>query len=74
MLALATGWTPDVIGRLPLPFHVACHWVLYVHAIAPQGLPDLGPAPLGLTDAQRAQRAAAVGERARLSSILYPAD
>lgn len=41
MLALETGWTPDVLAALPLRFRAACHWVLYTRAlVGPEGLPD----------------------------------
>lgn len=41
MLALETGWTPDVLAALPLAFKRKCHWALYARAIAgPEGLPS----------------------------------
>lgn len=41
MLALETGWTPDALADMPLPFRAACHWVLYARAIVgPEGFPS----------------------------------
>ena len=41
MLALETGWTPDVIAELPASFRDAAHWALYARAICgPEGLPS----------------------------------
>lgn len=41
ILALETGWTPDVLGALPLRFKRACHWALYARTMAgPEGFPN----------------------------------
>ena len=34
MLALRTGWTPDVLAELPATFRGAAHWTLYAEAFA----------------------------------------
>lgn len=41
MLALETGWLPSEIASLPARFRAACHHVLYVRTLIPDGLPDL---------------------------------
>jgi hypothetical protein len=35
ILALETGWTPDVIAEIPQPFREAAHHALYARALAP---------------------------------------
>lgn len=74
MLALATGWTPDIITDLAVRFRAACHWALYVGAIAgPEGLPQV-TVPRGVPPEQRLAAAKAIAELARLRSDLYPED
>lgn len=74
MLALATGWTPEVIGQVSDRFRRACHWAIYARTIAgPKGLPSIEiPA-----NAPMEQRLAIQSVRAdvlRLRSHLFPED
>lgn len=72
MLALATGWTPDVLAELPMSFRASCHWALYAAAIAgPEGLPSTD-IPKGASQETRLailQQSAHIG---RLRTVLYP--
>lgn len=72
MLALATGWTPDVLAELPARFRAACHWRLYTGTIAgPDGLPSTEAAPgTRMTPELQAQRVGVM----RLRKLLYPED
>lgn len=75
ILALRTGWTPDVIGSLSAVFRAACHWALYVHAIVgDEGLEDIPTPPAGSAPELRLAVGKARADRARLADILYPAD
>jgi hypothetical protein len=75
MLALETGWTPDVLGDLPRRFKAACHWALFARTmVGPDGLPSLPPAEPGLTPEQRMQRAKASASIAKSRLQLYPED
>ena len=74
MLALETGWTPDVLVDMPARFRAGCHWALYARAIAgPEGIPS-GEVPPGATpDVLRA----ALELRTlttQLRALLYPED
>lgn len=72
MVALQTGWTPDVIAELPVAFRDACRWALYAQvASGPEGLPstDLPPGVRATPEFQ--QRRVEVN---RLRSMLYPED
>jgi len=79
MLALATGWTPDVVagetGQVSAAFREAAHWTLYVQAIVgPEGLPRADE-PQKVTE--QSARAARLQLRALLATIhklLYPED
>lgn len=47
MIAMETGWTPDVLAELPDRFLGACRWVVYARAMAgDEGLPS-GEIPQG---------------------------
>lgn len=73
MLALRTGWTPDVLADLPVRFRTACHWALFAQSLVPaDGLPSLGPPTPGLTPEQRIARAKAAAGLARLRADLFP--
>lgn len=74
MLALATGWTPDVIGDLPDAFRRACHWVLYVRARVPRGIPPIPKASRGMSTADRAEIARLSVDIAELRRDLFPAE
>lgn len=75
MLALATGWTPDVLAELPLPFRAACHWALYAQAICgPEGFPDTTPPSPGADPKVRlaiAKQGIAIREH---RALLFPDD
>lgn len=72
MLALRTGWTPDVIADLPASFRAGCHWALYAGTIAgAEGLPSTEAAP-GTKATPELQRARV--EVARMRAVLYPED
>jgi hypothetical protein len=73
MLALETGWTPDVIASLRARFRAACHWALFIRAILPEGIPP--EMPVNSRDANA--RFAAVKQRHaidQLRQVIYPAD
>lgn len=70
MLALATGWTPDVLADLPGRFRRACHWALYVTRMAPDGLQDIDLA--GLTPEQKVEAAKAKLEMQAIRELLFP--
>lgn len=74
MLALATGWTPKVIGTVPAWFRAACHWALYVRSIVGNdGLPSTEiPVNGGM-----GERLAAMKQNAELLPVrsrIYPED
>lgn len=72
ILALETGWTPDVLTELPAAFRAACHWVLYGRAIAgPEGLPVV-QIPAGAPAAARTEAARQSVHVAQLRTLLYP--
>lgn len=74
MLALATGWTPDVLRKLPTGFRSRCHWVLYVRSIAGnEGLPDDSVPQRGSPDEIREaiRRRQAIAE---IRANLFPED
>lgn len=74
MLALETGWTPDVLAELPLPFVDACRWALYARAVAgPEGFPST-EVPSGASQDVRlavARQAIAIDKHRKL---LFPED
>lgn len=74
ILALDTGWTPDVLGDLPLAFKQKCHWALYARAISgPEGFPPT-EVPSGASQEIRlayARQAIAVDKHRQ---ILFPGD
>lgn len=73
-MALATGWTPDVIAELPTRFRAACHWRLYAGALAgPEGFPSTDIPAGAPTDVRLAigQQRAQIG---KLRTVLYPED
>lgn len=72
MLALRTGWTPDVIAELPVAFRAGCHWALYAGTIAgPEGLPftEVAPGTKATPELQRTRV-----EVAKMRALLYPED
>lgn len=74
ILALDTGWTDRSIERLGERFRAACHWAVYVRAIAgPEGLPQVS-IPKGGSLEQRLAAGKAIAELARLRADLYPED
>lgn len=74
MLALRTGWTPNVLVELPRDFRAGCHWALYAESIAgPEGLPstEIPPtAPVAVKVEMQKRRV----EVMRLRDQLYPED
>jgi len=73
MLALGTGWTPDVLGDLPSTFRAACHWALYADAIVGDGIQNL-PVPKNAAPEYRLDVARANANRSKLRTLLFPAD
>lgn len=72
MLALETGWTPDVLAEIPTPFREACHWTLYARALAgPEGLPST-EVPRGASPDARLAAARLSVSLANLREELYP--
>ena len=71
MLALRTGWTPDVMAELAPRFHAAVHWAMYAEAICgAEGLP-----PTEITGGSMAERQAALRRNAALlplRALLFP--
>ena len=74
MLALATGWTPDVLVELPLRFRAACHWMLYARTIiGDEGLNV--PSPGAFSDPAQKQHAAKNAMIAKqIREALFPED
>lgn len=73
MLALETGWTPDVIAELPRRFRLAAHWALFARAIVgPEGLPVLHAPAFGASGEAFAQHAAASAAVSGARLVLYP--
>lgn len=74
MLAIETGWTPDVIAELPTRFHQRCRWLLYARAICgPEGLPTVEIPRQGSADARLAAMKAKAAI-APIRSLLFPDD
>jgi hypothetical protein len=74
MLALDTGWTPDVLSAMPASFRAACHWALYARAIAgPEGIPS-GEVPQGATPAVLTAALELRKLAAELRGLLFPED
>jgi hypothetical protein len=74
MLALRTGWTPDVLAELPDAFRAGCHWALYAEAVCgPDGLPSVD-IPASAPYAQKVELQKARVEIVKLRDSLYPED
>lgn len=74
ILALETGWTPDVLGEISLRFKRSCHWALYGRAIAgTEGLNVPSPSTGGSPEQKLALARASV-QADRLRKVLYPED
>lgn len=74
ILALDAGLTERAIGRMSAQFRAACHWGLYVRAIAgPEGLPQV-TIPHGGSPEQRLAAGKALADLARIRAELYPED
>lgn len=74
MVALRTGWTPDVLAELPLAFRRACHWAIYAESIVGnEGLQQV-QIPHGAPPLVRAKAQAQVGALLQLRSIIFPDD
>jgi hypothetical protein len=73
MLALETGWTPDVIATLSARFRAACHWWLYVRTLLPEGFPEM-PSLNGMSPMQKADVAKQRIQLAKLRTVVFPAD
>ena len=72
ILALDTGWTPDVLAALPLAFKRKCHWALYARAIAgDEGFPST-EVPAGADVRTRAAFAKLAVSVAEHRSLLFP--
>ena len=73
MVALETGWTPDMLAELPAGFLAGCRWALYVRAIVgAEGIGATDPPGPGLPVAQRMAAMRRNAEIARLRTHLYP--
>lgn len=72
MLALQTGWTPDVLAELPTRFLRRCRWLMYARAIAgPEGLPVVdipSRAPIEVRLAAQESRA----QLMKIRTLLFP--
>ena len=74
MLALETGWTPDVLADLPLPFKRKCHWVLFARTVSgPDGLPSTD-IPSGLPYAAKLEMQKQIIPALKMRALLYPED
>lgn len=81
MLALRTGWTPEVIGAIDNEFREAAHWALWAEAMEPV-LGDLqtvlAASDKGLSNTDKAKIASAkltaTRDLALYRSWLYPED
>lgn len=74
MLALATGWTPEVIGSVPEGFRRALHWALFVQAIVgTEGFPSTEVGPSAPREARIAAAKLAV-ELTKTRALIYPED
>lgn len=74
MLALATGWTPDVLAAMPARFRASCHWALYARTLSgPEGLPS-SDIPSSLPWSQKIELQKRNVQVAKLRDILYPED
>jgi len=74
ILALDTGWKPREIVRLPAAFRSACHWAVFVRAVAgPGGLQHID-IPKGASPEYRLDAARVNANRGKLRSLLFPAD
>ena len=75
MLALATGWTDEMIAGLSASFRAACHHVLFLRTLIPEdGMPVLPE--LGTVRDPKQKRA--IGQahlaQAKLREFLFPED
>ena len=72
MLALETGWTPDVLADLPARFRQQCRWLLYARAVCgPEGLPVVtipANAPIEVRLAAQESRA----QLMKIRTLLFP--
>lgn len=74
MLALRTGWTPEVLAELPLRFRGAAHWAMYAKTLAgPEGLPptDL---PQGVPNSVKQEAMLRNAALLPLRRLLFPED
>jgi hypothetical protein len=74
MLALDTGWTPDMLAEMPASFREACHWTLYGRAlVGPEGLPS-GDVPVSAPPDVKLAALRVRKETAAIRAVLYPED
>ena len=75
MLALATGWTDDVIAGLSASFRAACHHVLFLRTLVPEdGMPSLPELGSVRDQKQKAVIARAHLAQRQLREFLFPED
>ena len=75
MLALATGWTPDVLADLPGPFRRACHWALFTRTIVgSDGLIEPERPAVGSSLEARKTYGEQMRDIARIRKTLFPED
>ena len=73
ILALETGWLPEQIASLPARFRAACHWVLFIRTVLPDGISDV-PITSGMTLDERLEAGKRRGALIELRSLIFPAD
>lgn len=75
MLALATGWTDDVIAGLSASFRAACHHVLFLRTLIPDdGLPVIPALSSVREPDQKRAIAQAHLAQSQLREYLFPED
>lgn len=73
ILALETGWTPDVLVDLPGQFRRASHWTLYARTlVGDDGLQEIDVAAVSREHKAEAARAAMANADVR--KHLFPED
>jgi len=74
MVALETGWTPDVLAEMPDRFRRGAHWALYARAIVGQEGLSVPTLPEGASPVQRVALAKARIHADKLRQVIFPED